>query len=670
METENESVIRTVADELLDIIKKNKRMTLNKAASLLKLQESLLETIVEFFVEARILEWDYHFTTPTIILHKEAENHIAVSSKKHFKDESQFVYEEFLQESKEKKLDKMPDFKKIFEEKLGDDKGPKSNFRLFRGGAKAGSELKGAEEEEKLRNAFDNLQKITKEDATQKSSKGTDYVDTSRVSLYSAQAQSAKTADVSKVSAKAYSLDKSALSQVEELVKQKIKEENIKEEKLKDEKKKEAEKDSALKYADELAMRKERASKEIGEKLDGMIKNINALLMEGKMPEAGLKYKELMLYFISLNQMDKDYLKKIISLTDKFEDYYSNLKNNFCKDSLEIQKQILIGKIFLAKNQYKDALDVYKNVMKMESKLPGIFVEGKRRIHSAIMRYYADIAGDMAAVSDSKFKDINRKILSIIGTIGGMESDDEIKGVISSVLEVYKNIPAEFFEHKMKISYHILKIFSSYSKNKQISPINKAKINSMLEDVSRALSEQNLLLADSKYPDLIKYALSLDYSDGAFLSSIFSLQEHLVSSFGSMRVDSLEAICEIEKKIMLANHSMLKKNYEKTAEALSKASSLITDINPVFSTERKKLRISLIRLYVELEDIFINIKESSLESISHRMISLERSVSGAKPSMLKSSIIPRIFSLYDNFPAELFEHKYKISKKVLSMCES
>ena len=96
MENENESVIKTVADDLLDLIKKKKRVTLNEAASLLNLQVPLLEAIVEFFVEVRILEWDYHFTTPTIILHKEAEKHIAMSSKKHFKDESQLVYYDFL----------------------------------------------------------------------------------------------------------------------------------------------------------------------------------------------------------------------------------------------------------------------------------------------------------------------------------------------------------------------------------------------------------------------------------------------------------------------------------------------------------------------------------------------------------------------------------------------
>ena len=678
MEQENEFVIRTVADELLDIIKKNKKMTLNEASALLNLQTPLLETIVEFFVEARILEWDYHFTTPTIILHKEAQNHIAINSKKHFKDESQFVYDEFLKESKENNSDKkIPDFKKIFEGKPEVNQLSKSNSGWFRRRVNYKSELDGAEEEAKLKSAFENLQQIAKEDAIRKFSKGTDYIDTSRVSLYSSQAQTAKTADVSKVSAysdqaqtaktadvskvsaKTHSLDTSALSQVEELVKQKIKEEKMKE----------AENDSALKYAREQAMRKEIASKEIKDKLEGMINDSNRLLMEGNMQDAGSKYKELLIYFISLDPMDKDYLKKIISLTDKFEEYYGNLRNVFYKDSLEIQKQILMGKIYLAKKQYQDALDVYKNISNMESRLPDSFAGGKRRIHSTVMKYYADVAGTMAIISDSKFKDINSKILSIIGTISSMQSAEEMRGVLSSVMEIYAGIPAEFFDHKIKLSHHMLKIFSSCSKNNQISSANKAKINFLMEEVNRALSGKNLLLVDSKYLNLMNYVMSLGCTDESFLSDIFSLQERSISSFGSMRVDSLEAICEIEKKIMLARHSMIKKNYEKAAEALGRASSLIAGINPVFSTEKKKLRISLIRLYVELEDMFINLKENNLESISHRIISLERSVSEAKPNTL-NSIIPRIFKLYDDFPAELFEHKYKISKKVLSMCGS
>ena len=103
MENDNTLVIRTVADELLEIVNKNKKITLNEAARLLNFSPELLEEIVEFFVESKILEWDYSFTTPNIVLHGELKKNLPVLAKKEAKDESQFIAEEFLEEIKKNK---------------------------------------------------------------------------------------------------------------------------------------------------------------------------------------------------------------------------------------------------------------------------------------------------------------------------------------------------------------------------------------------------------------------------------------------------------------------------------------------------------------------------------------------------------------------------------------
>ena len=67
----NDAVLRTVADELLELVKRNKKISVEDAAKKLKMPLSTIQALVDFLVEERIFGIEYRFTTPYIYPYKE-----------------------------------------------------------------------------------------------------------------------------------------------------------------------------------------------------------------------------------------------------------------------------------------------------------------------------------------------------------------------------------------------------------------------------------------------------------------------------------------------------------------------------------------------------------------------------------------------------------------------
>lgn len=71
MPPHNDNVLKTVADELLDLVKKSNKISIDEAAKNLKVSLETIQSLVDFLVEEKIFGIEYKFTTPYIYLYKE-----------------------------------------------------------------------------------------------------------------------------------------------------------------------------------------------------------------------------------------------------------------------------------------------------------------------------------------------------------------------------------------------------------------------------------------------------------------------------------------------------------------------------------------------------------------------------------------------------------------------
>ena len=68
---EQDIIIRTVADELFELVKKTRRISVEEASKQLKIPIATVQALVDFLVEEKVFGVEYKFTTPYIYLYKD-----------------------------------------------------------------------------------------------------------------------------------------------------------------------------------------------------------------------------------------------------------------------------------------------------------------------------------------------------------------------------------------------------------------------------------------------------------------------------------------------------------------------------------------------------------------------------------------------------------------------
>lgn len=97
-----DSVIRTVADELLELVKKSGKISVEEAAKKMKVPLSTTQALVDFLVEEKVFGIEYKFTTPYIYMYKEGAK--AKREKERSFAKGLITKEQFYQIAKEKKI--------------------------------------------------------------------------------------------------------------------------------------------------------------------------------------------------------------------------------------------------------------------------------------------------------------------------------------------------------------------------------------------------------------------------------------------------------------------------------------------------------------------------------------------------------------------------------------
>ncbi len=92
--TENKA-LRTSADDLIEIIKRHKKMSVEDLAKVLRISLQSVQAMVDFLVEEKVLDIEYKFTTPYVYLNEgKGEGHKGLGGA--------FSKEDFFNKAREK----------------------------------------------------------------------------------------------------------------------------------------------------------------------------------------------------------------------------------------------------------------------------------------------------------------------------------------------------------------------------------------------------------------------------------------------------------------------------------------------------------------------------------------------------------------------------------------
>ena len=75
------ALLKTSADDLYDLVKLRKKMSVEEAAKILKISPNVVQSLVDFLVEEKIFGIEYKFTTPYVYLSQKDESKIDLQKK-------------------------------------------------------------------------------------------------------------------------------------------------------------------------------------------------------------------------------------------------------------------------------------------------------------------------------------------------------------------------------------------------------------------------------------------------------------------------------------------------------------------------------------------------------------------------------------------------------------
>lgn len=97
-----DTLIRTIADELFELVKKKGKVSVEEAAKEMKTPMATIQALVDFLVEEKVFDIEYKFTTPYVYLYKEGVKASKAKDKSFAKE--LINKEQFYEAAKRKKV--------------------------------------------------------------------------------------------------------------------------------------------------------------------------------------------------------------------------------------------------------------------------------------------------------------------------------------------------------------------------------------------------------------------------------------------------------------------------------------------------------------------------------------------------------------------------------------
>ncbi len=635
------SNISTGVDSLLDLLKEKKSLSLEEAAKILNVDESIVESWAKFLEESGDVSINYNLLTPYISLN-EQKSIVKKDSvlKEKFSDISskiEFLYDKALNFLKLKDYNSLNDSLKILSKEFN----------------------------ETFNNIQDNLSKEEKDEFERELSNFNSKINT------------------------AWNLYKK-----NNTVKSKIEYENalqqfyLLSEKLKDYLKELSKIKSPSKIDDSL-------SPSVFSSYESLVEEAKKLLEKGEVEKAKEVYEQLKkLYHEELPkqfELQRESLKKNLFTLSKdltFALDYEQ-KNRFekgKKEILDLLKKVLDS----LKNNDFDTSNMYmKYIMNIFNKLPPGFEEEKKVLQEKIVNLNLKIANYKKKLLDEALSEELKEIESLrkkFDVAIKNKNVEEAKTIYSLLKKRYLLLPSDILPEKIDVHIKILddfkklsllqkNIFLEENKNKIEECKNIIKnINVLIEknDIDKAEEEYSVL--QNKIQEISDYF----FEDKALLQndSLIVYKKILDKSKDYYKESFEKSYNDIISFIEQGKKFVDKNNLELAEESYVKALKLYSNLKPVFVDKKKELKDKLFELYKKIvlaKDL--NIIEEKSFSIHENYNKLLNLIVDAHHKISSNhldifpNIVDEILVLKNSLPKNILEKNKSILEEIKTLEE-
>ena len=638
----NVSNISTGVDSLLDLLKEKKSLSLEEAAKILKVDESIVESWAKFLEESGDVSINYNLLTPFISLNEKKIEKKPSFLKKKLSNISygfEVLYDKALNFLKLKDFNSLNDSLKILSREFND------SFKKIESNL---SEEEKKEFEKDL-NTFN-----------------------SKINL----------------AWNYYKKNNSLKSKIE--YENALQQFYLLSEKLKD-------------YLNELSKLKKNYasdfetldSSNVFSSYESLVNQAKKLLEQGEVEKAKEVYDKLKrLYHEDLPkqfELQRESLKKnLFSLSKDLTfalDYEQ--KSRFEKGKKEIEDLLKKVSESLKNNDFDTVSKFMNYIISIFKKLPSGFEEEKKKLQEKIVSLNLKITNYKKKILDSVLKEELEEIESLRREFNKKIEEKnllEAKKLYSLLKKRYLLLPSEILPEKVNVHLKLLDDFKKLSKLQKdlFLEDNNGKIKkckSLIKKIEEYLYKNDIDSAENYYSILQDKIQEIsDY----FFENKALLQNESLKLYKSILDKSKDYYKELFERDYNTVLSLIeqgksyvdKNNFELAEEAYVKALKLYSNLKPVFVDKKKELKNKLFELYKKIvltKDLNI-IEEKSLSvhekynELLNLIIDAHNKISSNHLDLFPS-IVDKILLLKDSIPKNVFEKNKSILDEVKKLEE-
>jgi len=301
----------------------------------------------------------------------------------------------------------------------------------------------------------------------------------------------------------------------------------------------------------------------------------------------------------------------IIKLNKDFAIYVNKVRNRRMHEGNEkIKLLIKESNKSLRKKEFGTATTYYLQIKKIFEELPGGFAKEKRLIKEAVLRVFEQIAKDRERKMRSVFLSIKKQIENLLKETHSHFEKNDVKAAFKTyekISKLYYDLPHGFIKEKFELQEEIIVVYSILSKRLEANAerelaVKSSEIMQLLAKMEGQIKTGHFDEANDTY---LKTSSVFEGLPKGFVQRKTDLQGKIIDVYEDLlqRKDSKKTLAfqtsmeELDKMISEAYEKVKTNEYLKANELYQKIKAAYVRLRPTDVNKRQAIRNKILTLY-------------------------------------------------------------------------
>ena len=352
-----------------------------------------------------------------------------------------------------------------------------------------------------------------------------------------------------------------------------------------------------------------------GKNITELFEKTYALLDEGKADEAEQNYERVRRMFAALSSKfstEKSNIQEnIIKLNRDLAVRTSKIRANQVSEStIKINELVKLADNAVRKKKFDESVAYYFEIKKLFENLPAGFSKEKYALKGSILKVFAKISKESESQLKSKFSFTHKEIEHLLKEFDKLFCANDLQSalpVYKQISQAYAKLPAGFIKEKFYLHKQIIVAYNKLSQRIELSAesvmsLRSSKLLELLSVMKKQVADGNLVQAKQTYALVNNVFAKLP---GGFIEQKTELQEKIIDLYEDLvakkdhkkTLSFNDALQDIQKMLDETKNAVNERDYAQAYCLYRRMKTAYTKLPPIDMELRQKMRNKILLAY-------------------------------------------------------------------------